>query len=414
MDENLPADEPGGKKEKVNDVRGKAAALILSLISLLGVTGCWDMTEINQLAIGNLAGGDIDPETGNQIVYYQFVNPSALASQKGVGIKSPVYTYRVEAKTLAELALGATDVLPRDLFPDHFQVYLMTERMARRGLHSYLNFLERQTNRRTDLDLVITDSSIADVMNTYTLFERIPGRSLRALFELQYKVSGRVNPKSRIKDVVEHMESSVLTVLPVISLRGAGQASTTGRYEHIDANKGSLVLSGGAVIKKDRMIGKLSLDQIPLYNVMKNEAKVYYDRIRVNGKNVDVGASKLKVRRKLAMEGGRPVLHLNVYAELKLLNTDQNEALSMDSLDQIKQAFNVQVADKAIDFFEWSRSKGWDLLSIEDQMGKKRGKEWREALNEQEAWKRAKLEPEIRCKVTDMGAIIDPYKGDNP
>jgi spore germination protein KC len=251
-------------------------------------------------------------------------------------------------------------------------------------------------------------------MNTYTLFERIPGRSLRALFELQYKVSGRVNPKSRIKDVVEHMESSVLTVLPVISLRGAGQASTTGRYEHIDANKGSLVLSGGAVIKKDRMIGKLSLDQIPLYNLMKNEAKVYYDRIRVNGKNVDVGASKLKVRRKLSMEGGRPVLHLNVYAELKLLNTEQNEALSMDSLDQIKQAFNVQVADKAIGFFEWSRSKGWDLLSIEDQMGKKRGKMWREALNEQEAWKRAKLEPEVRCKVTDMGAIIDPYKGGNP
>ncbi|WP_373233038.1 Ger(x)C family spore germination protein [Cohnella sp.] len=390
-------------------IRGKAAVLILSLISLLGVTGCWDMTEINQLAIGNLAGGDIDPETGRQIVYYQIVNPSALASQKGGGIKSPVYTYKVEAPTLAELAFGATDMLPRDLFPDHFQAYLLTERMARRGLHSYLNFLERQSNRRTDLDLIITDSPMKDVMNTYTLFERIPGRSLRALFELQYKVSGRVNPKSRIKDVIEHMESSVLTVLPIISLRDSHQASTTGRYEHIDANRGSLFLSGGAVIRKDRMIGKLSLTQIPLYNLMKNEAKVYYDKIEVNGKDVDVGAIKVKVRKRLSLVNDRPVLRVDVYADLKLLNTEQSEALSSDSLGQIKQAFNDQLADKAADLFEWSRSKGWDLFSIEHQMGKKRGKEWREALNGKEAWKQAKLEMEVRSKVTDMGAIIDPY-----
>ncbi|MCP1312424.1 hypothetical protein [Paenibacillus tyrfis] len=39
---------------------------------------CWDAVEVSQLAIGNMIGEDIDPETGNEIVYWQIINPAAL------------------------------------------------------------------------------------------------------------------------------------------------------------------------------------------------------------------------------------------------------------------------------------------------------------------------------------------------
>jgi spore germination protein KC len=389
----------------------KASRWVVLMACMLGLSGCWDMVEINQLAIGNLAGGDIDPETGNQIVYYHVVNPSALVSQRGNGVTSPVYAYRVEAPTLAELALGATDLLPRDLFPDQFQAYIVTERMARKGLHHYLNFLERQSNRRTDLDLIVTDSPLSEIMNTYTLFERMPGRSLRSLLELQYRSTGRVSPKSRIKDVVEHIDSNVLTVLPMITLVDSKKASTFGRYEHINANKGSLMLSGGAIIKKDKMIGKLSMKQIPLYNLMKGHAKMYYDRVIVNDEKVDVASSKIKVSKKLLLEQGVPVLKVSLHCNLKLLNTEQHEKLSLDVLNQIKETFNNQLIETETAFFELTKSKDWDLFGIEELIGYKRGKAWAELKSNDESWKLARLDIQVRSKLTDVGAIIDPYKG---
>ncbi len=41
--------------------------VILALCCLCGLTGCWDLVEINQLAIGSMAGGDFDPETKNKL-----------------------------------------------------------------------------------------------------------------------------------------------------------------------------------------------------------------------------------------------------------------------------------------------------------------------------------------------------------
>lgn len=52
-------------------------------VCLCCLTGCWDKVEINQLAIGELVGADMDPNTHKQIVYYQIANPEAIATQKG-------------------------------------------------------------------------------------------------------------------------------------------------------------------------------------------------------------------------------------------------------------------------------------------------------------------------------------------
>lgn len=369
------------------------------------------MVEINQLAIGSLIGGDIDPKSGNQIVYYQIVNPKAVTAQGGAGIKAPVYTYRVEASSIAELALKSSESLPRDLFPDHYQSHLITERSARQGLRPFLNFLERQFNRRTDLYLIITDSPLSDVMNTYTLLERLPGRSLRSLIELQSKSSGRVSRKCRVKDLVENMESSILTVLPMVALQTLKHASSTDRYEKINANGGELRLSGGAVFKQDRMIGKLKLTQMPLYYLMKGEAKVFYDTVKLNSNNVDLRATKIKVHKKLSYISGRPVWRLDIHAHLQIMSNEQQQKLTTKNLAEIKEAFNRQTAAKINDFFEQAQSKRWDLFGLEGQMKNKRGKEWAKALQEKDFWRQTKLYCTINSKITDIGEIIDPYRG---
>ncbi|GFZ82630.1 hypothetical protein GCM10008018_30580 [Paenibacillus marchantiophytorum] len=376
------------------------------------LTACWDNVEINQLAIGELVGADFDPKTRQQIVYYQVVNPVAIAAQKGSGIKSPVYTYRVQASSIAELGMKTGNTLPRNLFPDQYQSEIVTEQYARQGLQPFLNFFERQINRRSNLYLFITDSPLSDVMMTYPPLERLPGRYLRSLIEIQSKSTGRVSKLSRVKDLVENMESSRLTVLPMLSLNGLKPLSTTDRYEQINANQGNLILSGGAVFKHDRMIGKLELKQMAYFILLKGESEVCFESLEINGRKVDIKATKMKVRKHLEIVSGAPVWKVDISTRLVIMHNEQRKNLNLENLAEIVEAFNQQFQKKITDFYQDAIGKEWDFFGLEEKIKYKRGKEWTAIQKQKDAWNQTKLQLLIKSKITDIGEIINPYKGD--
>lgn len=393
--------------------RRKLRLMITGVCLCCCLTGCWDKVEINQLAIGELVGADMDPETGKQIVYYQIVNPGAVAAQKEAGTKSPVYTYKVQASSISELGEKTADLLPRQLFPDHYQSEIVSERYARQGLNPFLNFFERQYNRRSNLYLFVTDSPLSDVMMTYLPLERLTGRSLRSLIENQSKSTGKISMKSRVKDLVENMESSMLTVIPMLSLSGSMPLSTTERYDQINADQGNLILSGGAVFKHDRMIGKLNSGQTAYYVLLKGESEVFFESITVNGRKVDLQAAKPKVRKRLDIVSGTPVWKVEISTPLILMNNEQKKDLTLENLAEIRREFNQQVHKKTTEFYRDALSKKWDLFGLENKIKNKRGKAWKAVHARKNAWNQTKLQLTIKSKIIDIGEIINPYGRQN-
>ncbi|MCC8438536.1 Ger(x)C family spore germination protein [Brevibacillus sp. M2.1A] len=389
---------------------------ITKQIILIGVcscflTGCWDKVEINQLAVGELVGGDIDPQTQDQIAYFHIVNPEAVAHQKGSGIKAPYYSYRVQAPSIAALGMEAAKILPRRLFPDHYQSQIITERYAKRGLQPFINFFERQYDRRTNLYLFITDSPLEDIMMTYIPLERLSGRSLRSLIEIESETTGRVSKKSRVKDLVENMESSILTVLPMLSVSGSRPTPSTDRYDQISGNQGNLKLTGGAVFKHDKMIGKMKLNEMAYYNLLRKECEVLFESMVVNGRIVDVRTAKPKVEERLFIVAGKPVWKVNIKAGLSILHNEQSKELTLENLNEIRDVFNQQVLKKADGLFHSAIIRGWDLFGLEDRIKYKTGSDWENIQKRKGGWKATKLELSVDSKVIDIGEIINPYKG---
>lgn len=392
-------------------MKGKRLKLILIAVCMWCLAGCWDKVEINELAIGELVGADRDPKTGKYILYYQIVNPAAVSAQNNSGIKSPFYTYTVKADSVSELGLKVSSIMPRNLFPDHYQSEVISERYARQGIKTFLNFYERQYNRRSNLYLFITDSPLADVMMTYPPLDRLSGRALRSLVDNESKSTGRISQKSRVKDLTEHLESSVFTVMPMLSLSGSKPLTSTDRYEHVDANKGNLVLSGGAVFKQDRMIGKIDMKQMAYYVLLKGDSRTFFETLTLDGSKVDLQATKPKVRKRLLLDSGTPVWEVDIRTSLDIMNNDQNRKMTLQNLNEIKEAFNRQVIGKTTAFYKDAMNQNWDLFGLQDKINNKRGKAWEIVQRQKNGWKQTKLRITVSSKITDIGEIIDPYKG---
>lgn len=374
------------------------------------LAGCWDMVEVNQLAIVDLVGMDREPGNGKYTTYYQVINPPGIAMQKGAGIKAPVYTYKVEGFSAVELVEKTFDIVPRRPFYDHYQALIVTERFAKEGLREMLNFLEKRPDRRATIHMLVTDSPLPDMMKTYIPLERLPGRAEHSIIELQSKYSGRESKRSRVKDLIENMEGSMPTVLPIVSLSSPKPMPTTERYEQIDANQGNFIMKGAAVFKHDRMIGRLEPSDLPWFYLLDGRIGVLNEPLIVNGERVDLQAPKPEVRRQLSTLSRKPVLKIDIYAQAQIFDNDQNVKLTEQNLAEIEAQFNEQVKKKASAFYEKTKRLGWDLLGIEAQIKRKSGKEWADIKKEEEAWKKTELQLTVHCTIRAVGTTIDPYK----
>ncbi|WCF05819.1 Ger(x)C family spore germination protein [Paenibacillus thiaminolyticus] len=387
----------------------RAGKLLLIGFCCLCLPGCWDMAEINQLAIINLVGLDKEPESGKYTTYYQVINPGGMASQKSAGMKAPVYTYRIEAFTLGDLGDKLYDIIPRRPFYDHYQGLIVTERLAESGMLELINFFEKQPDRRSTVYLFVTDSPLSEIMNTYIPIERLPGRAARSIIELKSKHSDQFSKQARVKDLAENMETLKLTVLPVIRLSGLPSEQTANRFEHFDATHGNFLLSGGTVFKADRMIGKLTDAEMAWYYLLKGEIGILYQTLAIHDQGVEVQMSSPKMRRKLSLVHGQPVLRIELKAKLRILHNNQDKPLTLQNMDEIERTFKQTVEKKASDFFEKKKQKGWDLLDIEAEIRRSKGKEWAAAKRDKELWKKSKLELSVKGTVSTIGNTINPY-----
>ncbi|CAM3245526.1 Ger(x)C family spore germination protein [Paenibacillus sp. FSL F4-0087] len=384
--------------------------LIVGGLTISCLTGCWDRVEINELAVVGLVGSEMDKKTHEQIVYYQIVNPEAFSSSSASG-GSPVFTYTFRSQTKGAIGQKSSYMLPRKLFTDHYQSHIVTEAYAKEGMRSFLNYYERQFNRRSSLYLFITDSPLSEVMKTYTPLEKLPGRLLRSLISNTHKATGQISLKSRVKDLVENLDSSKVTVLPIVSLKGAKPPDhTTGSFENIDVSESNLILTGAALFNKDRMVGKITLWENGYYNMLKGETDTFFQSIDLKGSFVDLYANKVKTKQHLSLVNGEPVLNIEVTAQLAIRNNNQREKLDWDNVSQISNQFNQQIIENSHNLYKKAIRNKWDMFGLGDMIKYKRGRAWNFLQKQSEAWTQTKLQLTVRSTINDVGEIIDPFK----
>jgi spore germination protein KC len=262
--------------------------------------------------------------------------------------------------------------------------------------------------------MVITESPLSDMMNTFIPLERLPGRSIQSLIHNGSKHTGKISVLSRVKDILKPMESSKLTTLPIIRIRSGNPEPSSDRFEQINADEGSIKFGGVAMIKHGRMIGQISLAQAVWYNLLNDQLRSFIQVLEFPDEQVveiqAVGSPE--VSKKLLFVSGKPRLNVHIFFKLKITTSTLQKMLTEDKVKEIEHRFNEQVRKQATTFLQFAKQKGWDVLSIEEQVKKKRGSPWKQAQKDPKFWKKVNVSLTIQSQVTTTGTSIHPYKGD--
>lgn len=150
------------------------------LISLIFTSGCWDSTEVNDLAI-ELAWG-IDEGPNNEImISAQAIVPSKISSGSSGGNGGgsqgkPFFVVSSSGINTLDAVQQMQTKLSREVFRGHRRVIVIGESMARHGIKEVLDTYTRDPNLKLRTDLFVVKGSTArDFLNLSYPLEKIPG-----------------------------------------------------------------------------------------------------------------------------------------------------------------------------------------------------------------------------------------------
>lgn len=216
----------------------------LLVAGTLLATGCWDRTEVVDLAIVDVIGIDKAPDGVR--VAIDLVIPGQAQAPPG----TPRPRDRAEelyadtGRTLTDAMFKIQLQVPRRLFWSHARILIIGEEYAREGIRPVLDFWSRHREPRLGLLVVVTPGQATDVLQHRPTLERLLSESLRETLNLRLQV-----------------RTSLLDVL--LRLRSPGEHPVAPRLELVPGVNGEadVKITGTAIFREDRLIGWLDVHE---------------------------------------------------------------------------------------------------------------------------------------------------------
>lgn len=163
----------------------QAAVSVLSLICMLPVlSGCWDRTEINDLAFILTSALDLEP--GGKIRYTVLVPlpgqmGGATGGGGGTGGDKSYYVDSEVGNTFPEVQEKLQRRMSRRMFLAHRRTILIGEDLARQGISNFFDHTPRSPESRMTTYLIITKGKAYELLQSNPRFERFPSETIREL-----------------------------------------------------------------------------------------------------------------------------------------------------------------------------------------------------------------------------------------
>lgn len=229
-------------KQKVKTV------IALALIIFLSARGWGSSRDLEKRAFILAEGVDSNPEGGFR-AFYHIVIPRAAAGGGGEaggrgggggGGQKPVLVETATAKSLWEARQAMQEKVNNPLFFGHLQAVVIGEDLARQGIKEVLDTMLRSADVRRRAWIIIGEGGAGKILNTLPKLEAVPSLYLARTLEMQDYLK-MITPL-RLGEFMT--KASAPGEAPVAAL--------------LKAEKDTVRLSGLAVFKGDKMVGKLN------------------------------------------------------------------------------------------------------------------------------------------------------------
>ncbi|PRR83036.1 Ger(x)C family spore germination protein [Clostridium vincentii] len=369
-------------------MKKRVASILLVVLLILPLGGCFNYTEINRITFATSIIFDKD-DYDNIIVYLDSVRPYRDAnesSDKGKRIML-TGTGKTALEAIRNINVSSSNVINFS----QVRAYIFSEQVAKNGVKNHMDLINNHQEFGLDPYMFVYFGEIDDLLKTTNDEEEYLGLYLDQLVE-NNKHNGTVI-KTNVNDYVTNSQNeSSISLMSAIELKSEGIAN-------------KVELNGGVIMKDNHMVDKLEQKDALTYNILKN---------RVKGGTFQVAnpndASKLITldilngnnKSEILVQGEDILLKKKLNIKLSIGEIQGNLEMTQAALETIKVNEEWKLKKYEEEFFQRYKEKEIDILGVNRLIEEKYP-----SLNKEKILSKTILETEVNLIIDGSNLAID-------
>ncbi|MGM7719251.1 Ger(x)C family spore germination protein [Metabacillus sp. Hm71] len=384
--------------------------VVIVISSLLLLAGCWDRRELKEIGIVSAVGIDKDIDTGEFLFTSQVLNPSALKPEAG-GTGSPVKLITTKGDTVYKAIRNTHQEFDRKNFYAHNRVIIISEQLAREGILPILDGITRGREARGYIWLCVTkDSQARDILDVKQQgIEKVQANYLESILENQ-----KLNFDVAVIKLNDYYKKSlkggidpVIGVLKMIV--GSGDASQ------------QVKLSGGAVIKNDKLVGFLNETEARGYNWIIGEVNsgvLTLPSLLEEEKLVSIEIREARSNIKPEIKGNEISFNVEIKTSGALVEQQGEGTLKTrkeqyDYLNQLEKELEKKIEQEINNVIEKAQKDlKADIFGFGNALNKKNPKKWKEVKDKwmEDQFSNAAVKVKVKADIGTRELLKEPLK----
>ncbi|MFZ5353796.1 MAG: Ger(x)C family spore germination protein [Bacillota bacterium] len=394
----------------------KSLILMIMIIYVFCLSGCWGYTEVNEYGIVMLTAVDIDDEGLFKISVLVSV-PSTIMQQQGT--VSTMWIGAGRGPSIADAAQNLIKIAPKKLTWIQNNAIIFGEKAARNSLGDIMDFFVRSREIRLDNYVMVSEGLAGDLF-------QVPADAEKNLYTEMEGIIRNAERWSRtyISDLKDFMMQYANVTSDAVAARIGSYKSERNTFsttresmggEKKGKNKEILYIVGSAVFKDGKLVGwldgvetrgfqwfidKIDMGTIEHADIKKNEKAI-----------LEIRTAKTDV--KPTVKEGRLVYEVKVHATGNLIEViGKVNIMDKAKLKEIEEKF-AKVVEEEMRLAVQKAQKKYkaDIFLFGDKLYRSLPSVWREVEDRWgEVFPEVEVAFDIKVEVKTPGEILNNYK----
>ncbi|XJS50602.1 Ger(x)C family spore germination protein [Tissierella carlieri] len=380
--------------------------------------------EINRIAIVTSIGVDYEDE--KVVITCEVVNPIAVSNASDAASDNPNPQGFVYPQGMGDTVREAIDDInihfDKKIFLAHSNLLIIGEEFAQRGITDLMDFFLRDNEPREDMYIVVAKGAKAyDIIGVRAGLSRASGNYLYDILN-NFPYNAKSINISFAEKYRYFYDIGNNPVIGVVQLKEVKELDIEKREK--EPKKIVLDVSGGAVLRKDYIIGYFTADEMIGFNFIVNEIKGGSIVFRVpeesikdspiigeNGKFATVNILKSKSKNNISINNGK--IHLTINVKLRGALNEINQAIDAGNSEiiyKIEKACSERIKELiSITLDKGQKEFKQDNFSIGVSVHQQYPELWKEiAKNWQDIFPEISYDVNVETTIVKIGLINTP------
>lgn len=354
--------------------------IIILIIILVGMTGCSNYHELNDLAIVSAIGIEKEEEKYKvTLELYKEVKESnsGSASKESEDLSGT-------GKSLDEAINNSSFASEKLLYFSHIQAIIIDSDLAKEGISSIMDYLSRNTEFSFVSYIVVSDDKKpSEILSKKNIKNEIIGDAISSIFNTTDQNNSSFVYNKYFDFLEKYINKNQDVYAPLIKIKDK-----------------QIAIEDAAIFKDDKMVDNLDSLETKAFSLLINNTDSLYYKLNHNNGYIVIrvfeGNSKIKIR------NGKIVISIDVNSLIDEANTEIN-TLNDENIKKLNKQMEYAIKNDVEKLLKILKEKDSDVLGLNDVLYKTYG-------NVKNDWKEMKIEIKVNNEITKKGLLMYPVR----